>query len=143
MSRHFVVDLAASVVAGILTLGFVVPALAGGYPTATNTKITVFGDRYVVAGRAFDDLNMLEKHTTAMQVRVVTFLVCGPQADRSLRAAVERFRHVPVQMFVLDADRPECSATSPLAIPVRQRDGQRPYGINDEAVERYWQDLMP
>jgi hypothetical protein len=46
-------------------------------------------------------------------------------------------------MFVLDADRPECSATSSLAIPVRQRDGQRPYGIDDEAVERYWQDLMP
>jgi hypothetical protein len=46
-------------------------------------------------------------------------------------------------MLVLDADTPECSPTAPLAIPVRERDGQRPYGIDDEAVDRYWRDLMP
>jgi len=143
MSRHFVVDLAGRVVAGVLTLSFVVPALAGVYPTTTNTRITVFSDRYILAGRAFDDLNLLEKHTTAMRARAVTLLVCGPRVTRSLKAAVERFRHVPVQMFVLDADTPECSSTASLAIPVREGDGQRPYGIDDEAVERYWHDLMP
>jgi hypothetical protein len=143
MSKHFVVDFAGRVVAGVLTLSFVVPALAGLYPTITSTRITVFSDRYIVAGRAFDDLNLLEKHTTAMQARAVTLLACGPSVTRSLKAAVERFRHVPVQMLVLDADTPECSSTTPFAIPVRQRDGQRPYGIDDEAVERYWRDIMP
>lgn len=142
MSRHFVVDFAGRVVAGVLILGFVVPALAGVYPIK-STRITVFSDRYILADRAFDDLNVLEKHTTAMQARAVTLLACGPGVTRSLKAAVERFRHVPVQMLVLDADTPECSSTAPLAIPVRQRDGQRPYGIDDEAVERYWRDLMP
>jgi len=143
MSRHFVVDFAGRVLAGVLTLGFVVPALAGVYPAIKSTRITVFSDRYIVADRAFDDLNLLEKHTTAMQARAVTLLACGPGVTRSLKAAVERFRHVPVQMLVLDADEPECSSTPPLAIPVRERDGPRPYGIDDEAVERYWQDLMP
>jgi hypothetical protein len=143
MSRHFVVDLAGRVVAGVLTLSFVVPALAGVYPTTTSTRITVFSDRYILAGRAFDDLNLLEKHTTAMQARAVTLLACGPRVTRSLKAAVERFRHVPVQMLVLDADAPECSSAASLAIPVRERDGQRPYGIDDEAVDRYWRDLMP
>lgn len=142
MSRHFVVDFAGRVVAGVLILGFVVPALADVYPIK-STRITVFSDRYILADRAFDDLNVLEKHTTAMQARAVTLLACGPGVTRSLKAAVERFRHVPVQMLVLDADTPECSSTAPLAIPVRQRDGQRPYGIDDEAVERYWRDLMP
>jgi hypothetical protein len=144
MSRHFVVDhLAGRVVAAVLTLSFVVPALAGVYPTNTSTRITVFSDRYVLAGRAFDDLNLLEKHTTARQARAVTLLACGPSVTRSLKAAVERFRHVPVQMLVLDADTPECSSPAPLATPVRERVGQRPYGIDDEAVERYWRELMP
>lgn len=143
MSRHFVVDFVGRVAAGVLTLGFVVPALAGVYPTIKSTRITVFSDRYIVADRAFDDLNLLEKHTTAVQARAVTLVACGPGVTRSLKAAVERFRHIPVQMLVLDADEPECSSTPPLAIPVRERDGPRPYGIDDEAVERYWQDLMP
>ena len=143
MSRHFIVDLAGRVVAGALTLSIVVPALAGVYPTTTNTRITVFSDRYILAGRAFDDLNLLEKHTTAMHARAVILLACGPRVTRSLKAAVERFRHIPVQMFVLDADTPECSSTASLAIPVREGEGQRPYGIDDEAVERYWRDLMP
>jgi len=143
MSRHFVVDLVGRIVAGVLTLGFVVPALAGVHPTPTSTRIAVFSDRYVLAGRAFDDLNLLEEHTTAMHARAVTLLACGPRVTRSLKAAVERFRHIPVQMFVLDADAAECSSAPPLAIPVRGRDGQRPYGIDDEAVERYWRDLMP
>ncbi|MGH9808207.1 MAG: hypothetical protein ACRD9W_13260, partial [Terriglobia bacterium] len=141
---HFVVDLLAGrVVAAVLTFSFVVPALAGVYPSNTSTRITVFSDRYVLAGRAFDDLNLLEKHTTATQVRAVTLLACGPRVTRSLKAAVERFRRVPVQMLVLDADTPECSSPAPLATPVRERVGQRPYGIDDEAVERYWRDLMP
>ena len=143
MSRHFVIDLAGKIVAGVLSLGFVVTALAGVYPTTTSTRITVFSDCYVLAGRAFDDLNLLEEHTTAIHVRAVTLVVCGPRVTRSLKAAVERFRHLPVQMIVLDADTPGCSSAAPLAIPVRERDGQRPYGIDDEAVEHYWRDLMP
>jgi hypothetical protein len=126
-----------------LALGFVVPALAGIYPAIKSTRITVFSDRYVLADRAFDDLNLLEEHTTAMKARAVTLLACGEGVTRSLKAAVERFRHVPVQMLVLDADEPECSSTASLATPVRERRGPRPYGIDDEAVERYWRDLMP
>lgn len=61
----------------------------------------------------------------------------------SLKAAVHRFRHVLVQMRVLEADEPECSSAVALWTPVRQRVGQRPRGIDAEAVERYWQDLVP
>ena len=134
--------IARTVVAGVLAAGFVTAVMAAPQPSASSVSITVFADSYVVAGRAFDDLNFLEKHITGMHARGISLLACGPGVTRSLKAAVHRFRHVPVQISVLEADEPECSKVA-LAIPVRERIGRRPYGIDDEAVERYWLELMP
>ena len=54
-----------------------------------------------------------------------------------------RFRHLPVQIRVPDLDESECFSTAALATPARERVGKRPFGIDDEAVDRYWLELMP
>lgn len=132
---------------GVVVVGvaftFVAIALADPRPSTGGVTITVFDDRYVVGDLAFDDLDYLETHTDGTRVRSVELLICGARATRALKAAVHRFRHVPVQMRVPDADEHECMSKASLVTPARPRVGQRPFGIDDQAVERYWLDMMP
>ena len=116
---------------------------AGAAPSRDSVTIIVFEDRYVTERRVFDDLNELEDRITSTNFRTVTLLVCGAHATRALKAAVHRFRYVPVQMRVPDVDERECMTTGPVVTKVRQRTGTRPFGIDDEAVDRYWHDIMP
>jgi len=131
------------VVAGVVTFGLVATALADSRPSTQSATITVLADRYIVDDLAFDDLDYLDKHITAMHVHSIELLICGPRTTRPLKAVVHRFRHAPVQMRVPDVDEFECMSKAPLVTPVSQRVGQRPFGIDDEAVERYWLDIMP
>jgi hypothetical protein len=124
-------------------LCFIATAPVDAGPFTQSVTISVFADRYLVGDLAFDDLDYLEQHITAMHVGGVELLICGAGATRSLKAIVHRFRHVPVQMRVPDVDELQCMSKAPLVTPVRQRAGRRPSGINDEAVERYWLDMMP
>jgi hypothetical protein len=130
-------------VVGVAAFGFVVAALADPGRLAHGVTITILPDRYIVGGQAFDDLDSLEKRVTATNFRSVVLVVCGPKATRAVKAAVHRFRQVPVQIRVPDVDEFECMSKAPLATPVRQRSGKAPFGIDDEAVERYWLDIMP
>jgi hypothetical protein len=144
MKGHIVVDrFARSAVACFAALGLVAVALADTGSPAASATITVFDDRYIVGDRAFDDLDYLEKHITTAHVRDIELLICGANATRSLKAVVHRFRHLPVQMRMPDLDELECMSSPPLLTPVRERVGRRPFGIDDAAVDRYWQDLMP
>ena len=64
--------------------------------------------------------------------------------DEALRIIVEgHFRHLPVQIRIPDIDELDCMSKASPATLVRQRNGQRPFGIDDAAVERYWLDIMP
>ena len=144
MSRHYAIDrVARSVVAVAFAFGLVAIALGAPGRSADSVTITVFDDRYVVQDRAFNNLDVLEKDITAANVHVVNVLVCGAGATRALKAVVHRFRHLPVQIRVPDLDESECFSTAALATPVRERVGKRPFGIDDEAVDRYWLELMP
>jgi hypothetical protein len=144
MSRHCAIDRAARTVAAVvIAFGLSTLALAASEDVANSSTITVFADRYIVRGRAFDDLDVLEKHITAGNPHVVNVLVCGARATRALKAVIHRFRHLPVQIRVPDLDEPECLSTVALAMPVRDRVGERPFSIDDEAVDRYWRELMP
>ena len=144
MNARFVVDrLAQSVVVGVLALSVVATTLAAAQPSRATVTIAVFSDRYILAGRAFDDLDSLEKHITAIHAHGISLLACGPGVTRSLKAAVHRFRHVSVQMRVLETDDPECFSAVPGGTPVQVHAGLRPSGIDEEAVERYWRELMP
>jgi hypothetical protein len=131
------------VVGAVAAFGLVAPALANPGPSTQSVTITVFADRYIVDDLAFDDLDYLEKHITTTHFHSVELLICGPRATRPLKAVVHRFRHVPVQMRVPDVDEFECMSKAPLVTPVRQPAGRPPFGIDDEAVERYWLDIMP
>lgn len=65
-------------------------------------------------------------------------------ATRAFKAAVHRFRALPLKTLVMDAADPECRA--PVGAPlvrVADRPGRAPHGIDDDAVERYWSGLMP
>jgi len=144
MSKHFTVDrIARSILADALAFGLVAIALGAPGRSVDSLAVTVFADRYVVRDQAFDDLDVLEKHITAENVHVVNVLVCGAGATRALKAVVHRFRHLPVQIRVPDLDESECFSTAALATPARERVGKRPFGIDDEAVDRYWLELMP
>lgn len=144
MKKHVVVDrFMRSLISGVMAVGFVASALAEPGRSAGGVTIAVLDDRYIVGDLAFDDLDTLERYITAAPLRSVVLYVCGTRATRSLKAVVHRFRQVPVQMRLPDADDRECMSRVPLVVAVRERDGQRPFGIDDEAVERYWMDLMP
>jgi len=144
MNGHVVVErLTRSIATGAIACAFAATALADSRPLADTVTITVFADRYTVGDRAYDDISVLEKDITARPFHSVMLLICGPGATRSLKAVVHRFRHVPVQMRVPDIDEPDCMSRASLVMAVHEGSGQRPFGIDDEAVERYWLDLMP
>ena len=143
MNGRIVVDcVTRSVVEAVVAFGFVAAAPADPGPSAHSVTITVFADRYIVGNLAFDDLDLLEKHITATYAHEINLLICGAKATRALKAAVHRFRHVAMRMRMHDVDELECVSMGPLVTPIRQRVGQRPFGIDDEAVERFWLDLM-
>jgi hypothetical protein len=128
---------------GALSLALIAAAHAQSAPAARDATIAVFADRYVVGAVAFDDLALVERHVTDTHPRGVALVICGADATRALEAAVHRFRHLPVAMRPADSSDAECRATPPLVIRASQRDGQRPFGIDDAAVDRYWLELMP
>lgn len=101
--------------------------------------VAVFADRYVYAGRSFDDLDRLEDAVVAEHPRGVRLEACGAATARAQSAAAHRFRHLYLDLRVDSIDETTCaSASVPRAVPVNQRFGLRPYGINDEAVDRWW-----
>lgn len=144
MNRRMVVDrITQSILVGLAASALGATALAGPGPSGPGAMITAYADRYIVGDLAFDDLDQLESHVTATNARHIEVLMCGDDATRALKAVVHRFRQLPVQMRVLDAAEFECKSRAPLGTPVQQRVGQRPFGIDDEAVERYWLGMMP
>ena len=66
--------------------------------------------------------------------------ICGPGATGALKAAVHRFRGLPLEIRV-PADM-RCAAPA-VRLPVAQRAGTKPYEIDDGAVERYWSRIAP
>jgi len=108
-------------------------------------SVTVFADHYAVGGRYIDDLDRLEDAISEMRPRGVQLTACGEGASRALRAATHRFRNFYLDLRTAGIDDTECqSASVARAVPVSQRFGQRPFGIYDEAVDRWWNTLsMP
>ena len=133
----------AQVAAGLIASLGLTPISVDAAESAAAVTITVFNDRYVESGQVYDDLNMLERHVALMNPRSVVILICGAQATRPVKAAVHRFRTVPVQLRVPDIDEEVCMSQGSLATPAREGTGSRPTGIDDIAVNTYWQELMP
>jgi len=111
---------------------------------APDVSIAVFAEHYVLAGQSIDDLDALEDAVSAMRPRTVRIDACGGGTARAQRAAAHRFRNLYLDLRVVETSAPSCQAAiTPRAVPVSQRSGQRPFGIYDEAVDRWWNNVMP
>ena len=108
-------------------------------------SVAVFADHYALGGRDIDDLDRLEDAIAEMRPRGVRLEACGEGASRALRAATHRFRNLYLDLRTAGVDDTACQpATVARAVPVSQRFGQRPFGIYDEAVDRWWSTIsMP
>ena len=106
--------------------------------------VAIFPDHYVLAGRYIDDLDTLEDAIAVMHPRGVRLEACGEGTSRALRAATHRFRNLYLDLRVAGTGDPACQpAPIARAVPASQRVGQRPFGIYDDAVDRWWNNLMP
>jgi len=108
-------------------------------------SVAVFADHYALGGRYIDDLDRLEDAIAEMRPRGVRLEACGEGASRAMRAATHRFRNLYLDLRTAGINDAACqSASVARAVPVSQRFGQRPFGIYDEAVDRWWSTLsMP
>src|SRR5215471_10241946 len=131
----------AQVAAGLIASLGLTPISVDAAESTAAVTITVFDDRYVENGQVYDDLNTLERHVALMNPRSVIITVCGAAASRPVKAAVHRFRTVPVQLRVPDIDEDACMSQASLETPARKGIGPRPTGIDDIAVNTYWQEL--
>ena len=117
-------------------------AVAAQVPLVT---VAVFADHYALGGRYIDDLDRLEDAIAEIRPGGVRLEACGEGASRALRAATHRFRNLYLDLRTAGIDDTACqSASVARAVPVSQRFGQRPFGIHDESVDRWWSTIsMP
>jgi hypothetical protein len=111
--------------------------VAGGATEATTAapqRIAVHTGYYVTAGRAFDDLDAVERFVRSTKPHALDITSCEPGASRALLAAAHRFRDLALNLQVLDAATPACTAAAAVV---------GPSGINDAQVEAYWKQVMP
>lgn len=125
--------------AGALLCTLITGAAFAQSPIVT---VAIHPDHYVYGGRHFDDLDQLEDAVAAANPRGVRLEACGDGTARALGAAAHRFRNLYLDMRFSYIDDTICaSASAARAVPVSQRFGLRPYGINDEAVDYWWRNL--
>jgi hypothetical protein len=136
-SRDFIL-----IAAAVSALYLAVIEDAAAQAPKPEVHVSVFADRYVMAGRLIDDLDILEAAVAAMNAQAVRLDACGPGTDRAQMAAAHRFRHLELRLR--GPDSPECaSAIVPRMEVVSLRLRQRPLGIDDETVDRWRHDSMP
>jgi len=135
--------MAALVLGGTMALAALVPAPAAA---AADVIVTVFAEHYVIDGRAIDDLGALENALRPAEPGAVRLYACGGGTERAQMAAAHRFRDRYLELRVLDESSPQCralQAVRPRAVLVADRRGNRPYGIEDEAVARWLNSMVP
>ena len=104
-----------------------------------DVRVAVHATHYAVAGRAFDEVNALGEAIDAMRPRSVGIDACGSGTTRALMAAVHRLRALPLHLRVHDVGDDACAKQPVVSVRV----GQRGLRIDDEAVNRYWNDIAP
>jgi hypothetical protein len=130
--------------AATATLSLLVAGAAAAQ--ASDVFVEVFADHYVVNGRAIDDIGTLESVIAPMGSGAVRLYACGSGTARAQMAAAYRFRDRYLELRVLDDLAPQCRtpmASALRAVAVAIRADERPYGIDDEVVARWWYSMMP
>ena len=126
--------------AGALMLG--AAALPAAQAPGDEVSIAVFADHYVLAGRSIDDLNVLETALQTAPDRPIQLNQCGSGTDRALKAAAHRFRDRPIDIRSPAAQAPQCADAAPTMRRVVETTRPLPLGIDDAAVERYWDESI-
>jgi hypothetical protein len=132
-----VVALASSLLVGL-------GAVSAARVSSPDVTINVFADHYVLTGLAIGDLDVLESAVAPLVPRSVRLDACGIVADFAQRAAAHRFRHLNLELRVLEPDAPACRiAAAAVEMPAGRRPKEAPSGIDEEAVDRWWHESMP
>ena len=104
-----------------------------------DVTVAVYATHYVLAGRAFDDLDKLSAAIDALSPRSIGIDACGPGTTRALMAAAYRLHARPLHLRAHDRDDVACAKQAMVTLPV----GQRGLRFDDEAVDRYWRSIAP
>ncbi len=139
--KRFACAAAISVIALALPAASPAAAPAQRATSAATATVAVSGTGYSFDGRDFDDLGDVAASIDATHPARLDILVCTAGSARGFKAIVHRFHHLPLRIRL--ADGAECAAIAPVATSSTSPPGARPSGIDDAAVERYWQDIMP
>jgi hypothetical protein len=131
------------IAAAAVALGMVVAADGAAQPQKSEVRVTAVADRYVPANRLFDDLDKLEIAVAAIHAAAIRLDACGSGTERAQMAAAHRFRHLRLELRLRSPDSPDCASAIAVLTTVSHRSGQRPFGIDDETVDRWKYHLMP
>lgn len=128
---------------GALLSGFAAAAVQAGVEGASSRQVpvAVFAGHYALAGRRIEDLNRLEAQVATIRPRAMRLVVCEHGSTRALMAATHRFRQLPLHLRVAEVSDPACASIA--LVTARADDAPRPLGIDDAAVARYWQEIVP
>lgn len=108
--------------------------------------VTVFAEHFVMNGRIIDDIGALESAILPMRPGSVRLYACGSGTARAQMTAAHRFRDRYLELRVLDDSAPQCRtsmASVTRTVALTYRAGERPNGIDDEAVALWWYSMMP
>jgi hypothetical protein len=122
----------------VAALGAAAPAAAG----PPDASITVLPEHYRWSGQDFDDLDTLEGVLMPRTPQTLRLDACGAAVAPGLKAAAYRFRHLQLELRVLDAGVAACAV--PAASPLTPVGLRQPAPMAEAAaVERWWLMLMP
>lgn len=130
------------VVAGIAVACWLAsPASVLAADTATNTteSIAVHAGHYVLQRRAYDDLNALESAVRARSPTRLHIVWCDSTGTRAWLALVHRFDDLAQRTQVVDTGG---LCQTPTLTPLGTSTGPLPRGIDDAAVQRYWESML-
>lgn len=133
----------AALARALAAAGLCAAATASAQAPADAVHVAAFADRYVVTGRAWDDLDRLE---AALRTLPRSFAIdgCGPGSERALLAAAHRFRDAALKLRMADTGDRRCAQALQAAGARGTADsGAGPLGIDDAAVARWWLGQMP
>lgn len=142
-ARSVASRLSRTATAGALALAFPLAGLAADRTSGATLTVTVHADHYVAAGVSFLELDALDALVKPANPSLVRLEACGPGSARAFLAAAERYGDSRLELNVLAATEPACTAVPMRAIQVSQAAGAVPVGGSAPTSDRYWQRVMP
>jgi hypothetical protein len=111
---------------------------------APEAVIAVYPTHWSWAGAAYDDLDLLAEAVLARAPRSVGIYACGDGTARLQKAAAYRFRDRWLELRVLEVRSPPCEVQEgSRVVSLVPGAGLRAPVIDDEAVDRWWNYMMP